>query len=117
LPSSSRPRVYNKDETIKSVVIMTDGLFNTAYVTGTNTPEATMIEESYGQFQLLCSGMKARHIVVYTIGFDLNDPRAADELRTCATSTSTYFQAVNGNDLRDAFRTIADQLSSMRISR
>jgi hypothetical protein len=59
--------------------------------------------------------MKDQNIRVYAIGFQA--PSAALEtLRSCAGAGGTFFDAVNGTQLRNAFRTIATELYNLRLS-
>jgi Flp pilus assembly protein TadG len=116
-PIASRPAPYNPADTIKSVLLMTDGEFNVSYLNGPGNDVTTMSGESYAQFQTLCTAMKAKKIIVYTVGFGLTNARAIDELKACATSETQFFSALNGNELRSAFKQIATQLKSMRLTR
>jgi Flp pilus assembly protein TadG len=115
-PTGSKPRAYAPDDTIKSVLLMTDGLFNRSWATS-QTYDPAMTDESYARFQSLCTKMKEQKVVVFTVGFGLTDPRAAFELETCAAGGGQFFQASNGNDLKKAFKEVATQLKSMRITR
>ena len=60
--------------------------------------------------------MKEQNVVVYSVGFMLDDSQAESVLRSCATSGSTFFRAENGDQLRTAFRTIAEDLMRLRLS-
>jgi hypothetical protein len=60
--------------------------------------------------------MKDLEINVYTVGFDLSDSRAQSELETCASAPSNFYAAATGNQLREAFRAIAEKLNSLRIA-
>jgi Flp pilus assembly protein TadG len=118
-PVESRPRDYNPSEVIKSILIMSDGEFNVSWKTETDwySNQATMLEESYAQFQALCSAMKTKRVVIYTVGFGLTNPRAIDEMRNCATSNSSFFQATSDTELTDAFKRVAEDLKQMRLTR
>jgi hypothetical protein len=68
--------------------------------------------------------MKAAGIKVYTVGFQLGGSQLAiDTLRNCASTapddpqgTSSYFfNAASGDELKAAFRQIALQLSTLRL--
>ena len=62
--------------------------------------------------------MKAKGIVVYTIGFQL-DPRypyAGDTLRDCASSRTNFYRAEDGAQLRAAFLAIAAEINNLRLS-
>jgi Flp pilus assembly protein TadG len=117
LPVAARPAAYNKNKTIKAVLLMTDGEFNVSHANpGPYT--SAQIDESYNQFRALCTAMKDKDVMVYTVGFEITAGSRADtELKTCASAASNYFLATNGNELRKSFRAIANQLMSLRISR
>jgi Flp pilus assembly protein TadG len=105
-PNGSRPG--NGSNVMKVAVLMTDGDYNTYYRNGT---------ESQDQAANLCSGMKAAGITLYTVGFGQGMSQTTrDFLRNCASSSSHYFDAQNGDQLRAAFRSIAFTLSHLRIT-
>ena len=106
---------------MKTVLIMTDGLFNTSYKSGGSTASATQTDESYAQFQALCDGMKSKEINVFTVGLNLSavaasDPRAKTELQNCASGAANFFDAETGADLKKAFQKIAQRLTTMRVA-
>lgn len=104
-PSASRPVDYSDEETIKAVIFMTDGIFNTAYANG----------NSSGQAIDVCSSMKDKGVTVYTIGFQA--PSGAEAtLKSCASSEDHYFNASNGSELTAAFVSIAKQLTNLRLT-
>jgi Flp pilus assembly protein TadG len=108
---------YGAQDVSKNVVIMTDGLFNTSYLTGASAGTSAAVTESYSQFDALCAGMKAQNINVYTIGFGLTDPTATSELSKCASVPANFFPVANGSDLQAAFATIVAKLNTLRVSR
>ena len=116
LPSASVPAPYGEKNLTKAMLIMTDGLFNTSYVSGPHTDPTAQVEESYTHFQSLCDGAKAKGISIYTVGFDLNDARALDELKGCASSPTNFFDAKSGADLKAAFKAVADKLNTLRVA-
>ncbi len=119
---SSTPAAYNDVTIIKSVVIMTDGLFNTAYKTGDVSDVSLQTTQSNADFLSLCTNMKAAGVVVYTIGFGLGaeaEPGrtlAKTSLGQCASKPTNFFDANTDVDLDLAFDTIADQLTALRVS-
>jgi Flp pilus assembly protein TadG len=115
-PNGSKPNPYNPRDTVKGVLIMTDGEFNTSWSNGPSTDQVAMADESYVQFQQLCTEMKAKDITVFTVGFGSLDARATTELTNCASGPAQTFQASNGTELKKAFKQVATQLKSMRIS-
>lgn len=112
LPSGSTPASYSDTTIHKHVVFMTDGLFNTSYLTGPSSSD--QVNESYAQFQALCSNIKAQGITVWTVGFDLHNGRAIQELRDCGGDN--FFDAKTGLDLKAAFQAITGSLNKMHVS-
>lgn len=107
----------------KIAVLMTDGIYNTTGGVnhGDTSSEATTISQTAGD---LCTAMKAAGVKVYTVGFQLGGSQLAiDTLRNCASTapedpagTSSYFfNAANGDELKAAFRQIALQLTTLRL--
>ncbi len=115
-PTGSKPEEASSS-VIKVVIVMTDGIFNRSYVGGV---ESTGIggydDTSYTMFQSICAGMRDQSIRVYTVAFDLTDATALDKLQTCA-SPSNALTASNASQLSSAFRTIAAELNSIKLTR
>ncbi len=118
-PSASRPVDYGDGRTLKAVVLMTDGVYNTFGGTCdrscTNT--SSQARQSQDVAERLCRNMKALNVKVYSIGFRLDDPIAETVLRDCATSGVTFYRAESGEELRKAFRSIAEDLLRLRLSK
>lgn len=106
-PGASAPVAYNDSKTIKAIVLMTDGEFNTWYVGANGSSDA--------QARKLCTEMKKDNVVVYSIGF-MSPPAAQALLKNCASSADHYFNASNGNELRSAFIEIANNLNNLRLT-
>jgi Flp pilus assembly protein TadG len=116
-PGDSRPKASTQ-QAIKAVLLMTDGEFNTSYIVGRgkNSTDVTVANSSPEQAARLCNNMKAEGILVYSVAFQA--PAAAQSLlRACATSSSHYFGTDNNQELVAAFRTIAERLLALRITR
>jgi hypothetical protein len=65
----------------------------------------------------LCDNMKAKGIVVYTVGFELSNGSTAKEtLKKCATSLEHFYDADDVAALKLAFRDIALKISTLRIA-
>ncbi|MBI1385964.1 MAG: hypothetical protein GC150_13750 [Rhizobiales bacterium] len=108
--SGSQPAPYGDNDTIKAVLMMTDGIFNTAYANG----------ESADQALDLCTEMRDRGVIVFSVAFQA-PTAAADTLRDCASPAGgefgqTFFDAQNGTELRQAFISIANQLNTLRLA-
>ncbi|EDX82086.1 MAG: TadE/TadG family type IV pilus assembly protein [Phenylobacterium sp.] len=133
------PAAYDSSKTLKAVVLMTDGEFNTPYFRGVIASDAgngsggadTHINQpatngsSFEQAYRLCENMKAADVIVYTVGFDIGAARnmtgpidsAGELMARCATNPDRAFQASSSTDLSDAFRDIGRDITRLRISR
>lgn len=130
-PAGSRGAAYNSPETLKIVVLMTDGAFNTSYCNGVISSDSSngagnaserincsaTNGDPFSQARALCTAMKQQGIIIYTVGFELNDSEAEDVLEDCATSSSHAYLTGNGNELIAAFAAIAASISQLRVTR
>ncbi len=127
-PEQSRPVAYNTPKTRKIAILMTDGEYNTAHCNGVlskdssnngtriNCNATNAISDT--QADEMCAAMKTgTGIDVYTIGFALGGNQTAiSTLRNCASDPSKFYEAADGDALRQAFRDIALQISTLRLS-
>ena len=111
----SRPKPYGTANLIKAVVLMTDGEFNSAY-TGRPGFEQ-MTRESYSHTDELCRKIKDEEVVVFSVAFDLREPRAEEALSNCASSDKFFYRAENEEELRRAYQDIAIRLTKLRLSK
>lgn len=124
--------VYNRSETLKAVILMTDGDFNSPYCTGVLAANAgsgsgdgrdhircnATNGDPFAQATALCNAMKMQHVVVYTVGFQVTaGTSAASILRNCATGPEYAFLPASGADLRDDFAAIGRDITRLRISK
>lgn len=131
-PTASQPAAYGTSHLVKAVVLMTDGQFNIQYCNGVlsrdsiNGSSSQKINcdapngSSLNQAIALCNAIKApaNNIELYTVGFDLgSDTASLDFLQNCATDSSHFFRADTGTDLTNAFKSIAQKLQELRISK
>ncbi|MCW2309606.1 pilus assembly protein [Rhodobium gokarnense] len=93
------------EKTLKVLVLMTDGEFNTQYLG----------DSSRNQALDLCDSIKAKDVLVYTVGFQAPSS-ALQMLKQCATKTSYFFDANSGSELIAAFNKIAAETKKMRLS-
>lgn len=109
-PAESAPAAYNTETTKKIAILMTDGEYNTHY-NGNGDGDAS------AQAKSICTNMKANGITVYTVGFELGEGSTAEDvLKSCATDPNKYFDADDGDDLKQSFRNIALSISSLYLS-
>lgn len=94
----------------KYAILMTDGDYN--IMGGQNASTSTANTAALS----LCTAMKNRSIVVYTVGFELSNNTAKTMLTSCATSSSYFYDASSEAALVAAFRDIALKISSLRLT-
>ncbi|MEZ5908593.1 MAG: pilus assembly protein [Hyphomicrobiaceae bacterium] len=120
LPQSSQPVAYGTPQVKKIAILMTDGEYNTEYCNGVNDGTINCNApngSSTSQARALCTNMKAAGITVYAVGFQVGGS-ARDTLRDyCATDTTYYYDAADGEALRQAFRDIALKIAQLRLSK
>ena len=122
-PAASQPAAYGTTSLQKIAILMTDGEYNTQYdangvKTGSTGAGSAANDSSVDQAKALCDGMKGQGITVYTVGFDLGGNQTAiDTLEYCATNPGTFYNADDGEELKQAFRDIALKLSSLYLSK
>lgn len=114
----SAPAEYGDKKTIKAVVLMTDGVYNTFGGTCDRSCSNTSAQarDSQATAKQLCQGMRDKGVQVYSVGFMLDDPIAEAVLKECASSANNFFRAEDGDSLRTAFRRIAEDLMRLRLS-
>lgn len=121
---------HASDETVKTVIMMTDGEFNTNYCSGVLATNASIGGNDrisncnatngspYVQTAAMCTAMKQRGIIIYTVGFQISaNSAAAVALRSCASSNSHAFISASGADLADDFAAIGRDITRLRISK
>jgi Flp pilus assembly protein TadG len=131
-PGDSQPAAYGTPNTIKAVILMTDGEFNSVYCNGAIAKNSTSGSGStalhnncdspkgspYAQALEHCAAIKAAGVIVYTVGFDIvNQANAQTLMQTCATDAGHAYLAATGADLSQAFKDIGRKISSLRLSR
>jgi Flp pilus assembly protein TadG len=130
--TSSKIADYPKpeDELIKVVIMMTDGEFNTQYcASGAPDANSTSIGNrnkscwssngsSLTQAKALCESIKAKGVVLYTVGYDLSKGSSFSKmLEACATDKDHFKQPATGDELKKDFAAIGAEISQLRISK
>ena len=123
--SANHAVAYGTPDTQKIAILMTDGSYNTQYrqrhsnnnrVVGYKSNSGTN-GSSTMQARSLCTAMKLAGVTVYTVGFGLSaNSTPATTMALCATDPSKAFSADDGEELRQAFRAIALELSKLRLA-
>lgn len=123
---------YNTADTLKAVIIMTDGEFNTPYCSGVIARTAgsgsgdnnEKIDcdadngDPFAQGVAMCTAMKNRGVLVYTVGFQITaGGNAANMLQACASTPANFYLPASGGDLSEAFAAIGRDITQLRISK
>ncbi len=65
----------------------------------------------------LCTNIKAKNIMVYTIGFEIEaDSEIENLMKSCAGNGGKYFDADDSTELADAFKEIGKSLLNLRLT-
>lgn len=116
------PADADPEEVVKIAILMTDGAFNTAHadVEGDNRDVRKQGAKSRSYAESLCDRMKADGIEVFTIGFKLDSADAKNVLKKCASpdagSMKRYYETSTGEELNDAFMTIARNIEALVLT-
>jgi len=111
-PAASRPAAYGTKNLTKAIIVMTDGIYNTAYYNGATSAQQAIT---------LCKNARAKGVMVYTIGFT-SPPGAEATLKACAspdprTGLPGYYHAESQAELSAAFQDIAVKLTALRLAK
>ncbi|MNR32085.1 hypothetical protein D3C85_1496430 [compost metagenome] len=107
---------------------MTDGEFNMSHCSGvmarnagTNNSDRIACDaarDSYAQARALCTAIKSRDIVLYTVGFQVSATSTAGRfLDSCASSSDRFHIASDSAALTEAFKAIGRDITRLRIAR
>lgn len=129
---ASVPAPYNKPQTLKVVILMTDGAFNSPYCKGVIASDAgtgsgdakdhikctATNGDPFAQADQVCKNIKAKGVFIYTVGFNVgSDAKVKKLMSECATSPEYVYMPADGAQLKVAFRAIAQDINSLRISK
>lgn len=134
---ANRPADYDDAQTLKVIVLMTDGAITEQYTATdpakpvrepnnfkyyrdpiNNLQEVQAVAKRY--LNKICDFAKSKGVMVFTIGFQLSDANSSErtmknELRACASSASHYYD-VTGLDIAGAFQSIATAIHKIRLT-
>ncbi|HET6160480.1 MAG TPA: pilus assembly protein TadG-related protein [Dongiaceae bacterium] len=128
MDTNDLPLDYDDPKSHKVMILMTDGtntMSDTIYTAygwlsdnhlGT-TNSTTATTKLNNRTAAVCTAMKAKGIVIYTIVFGNDSSTGAKNLmKGCASQTDYYFDSDSQAKLENAFATIGDSLSKLRVS-
>ncbi len=105
-PAASTGLPYNANGTIKAVILMTDGIYNTDY-SGSGSSASQALKH--------CDAIKADGVLVYSVAFKA--PGSSKTLlEQCSSGPGYSFDTSTGSELADAYKKIAEQLMELRLA-
>lgn len=131
IPSAfrSRPAAFDDKDTLKFIVLMTDGQIGfqprtnvgTYVLTDRNAkdsgyhrvPDLYSDTQAIAFYKRVCTYAKKEGIVIFTIAFKVT-PEIAANIATCASDPS-YAYKVDGLDMGSAFQSIATTMQKIRL--
>ena len=124
-----RPAAYDDRDTIKILVVMTDGeataqIRTEEYTyydrrgrlrTGTRSYELYSARQARDNMTEACDMAEENGVQIYTIAFQLNGQTNRDLMRNCANKPQNYYQVEN-LDIAEAFSSIAADINRLRLT-
>lgn len=117
---SDRPASYDDEDTIKVLVVMTDGAA-TAQIRSERRGRWWYNTELYSAWTArrntaqACDAADGSGVHVYTIAFQVSGTTNRTLMQNCASKTQNYFQ-VEDMDIRAAFSAIAADINQLRLT-
>lgn len=100
----------------KSIVLMTDGYSTkSASYDDMGRHEKTDRAAANAKLAKICSNIKAKGIKIFTIAFMVKDNDTLATLTNCASNSASYFDASNASALADAFQSIGNDFTRLRL--
>ncbi|WP_440957963.1 pilus assembly protein TadG-related protein [Oceanicaulis sp. LC35] len=124
-----RPAAYDDHDTIKILVVMTDGeataqIRSEEYTyydwwgrrqTGTRNYELYSARQARENMAEACDIAEGNGVQIYTIAFQLSGQTNRDLMRNCANKPQNYYQVEN-LDIAEAFSSIAADINRLRLT-
>ena len=80
------------------------------------TDTGTLTQQVNARTEALCTAIKNKNITLWVITFGSLSSTTNTRMTACAT-TGRYFNATNAATLQATFKSIADQISQLRLTR
>ncbi|MCB1484323.1 MAG: VWA domain-containing protein [Hyphomicrobiaceae bacterium] len=127
-------KAYDEKERVKAIVLLTDGRndigaprsnHNRSYFSAFGYAASGHLGSTNGYYAeselntktaTVCNNIKAKGILIYTIGFRINDSTTQNLLKNCASKPDMYYNSPSNSQLAAIFSDIAQGLSELRIA-
>ena len=128
---SDRPAAYDDPETMKVMVVMTDGGITSqrrpdsswipligmlSHVGTRGTDDLYTTNQARSNFEDLCDYAKDNDVIVYSIAFQVGGGRNQRDMEDCASSPARFYDVQDLN-IAAAFSAISAELNQLRLSR
>ena len=120
---ANRPAAFGDPDTMKVIVLMTDGAITEQYRPKdysrpvSQAPDNKQIINSTDTAKMLssvCTSAKSSGITVFTLGFEVSG-NAQTQMTNCASSPGHYYPA-SGSGIGDAFKSISTSIKKLRLT-
>jgi len=118
---NDRPSAYDDPDTIKILVVMTDGAATAQYRTYRSgnrwrTYQQYNARRARENMARACDLAEDNGVEIYTIAFQLSGSTNRNLMRNCANRPQNYYQ-VEGLNIQEAFSAIAAEINQLRLKR
>ena len=102
------------DDNNKVLIFVNDRVQNRSMASDSHAGSwGTSVSDANAEVSNLCSNMRRKGIIIYTINFGQANSGVKRFMRGCAGNGGEYFYATNGHSIEDAFEEIADDLKDL----
>ena len=105
-------RSYSDEQNVKAVIILTDGMQTAP---GWGPGGTRTVADAEANLLAICSGMKAKKIEVFTVGYDLTDSHTLSLLQSCANSGQHYASTDIDNGLTTILAAISSKIQDKML--
>ena len=126
--SSASPNDFDDEDTIKAIILMTDGAnevcspydeWEPLRPDAMNQECLDVVDERNERQADLCEEIKDENVVIFSVAYEVNDQiqglTQKEIFENCATVPEFYFEADDGTALAEAFRAIAERLKTKEL--
>ena len=103
--------VTKENASTTSVILMSDGSPYNYYNDDTNKVDSDS-EKNYSEARESAQWIKSKGARLFTIGFNLKYQESSKLMQDIATSQETYYQAFDGEALKEAFKDISETITT-----
>ncbi len=103
--------VTKENASTTSVILMSDGSPYNYYNDDTNKVDSDS-EKNYSEARESAQWIKSKEARLFTIGFNLKYQESSKLMQDIATSQETYYQAFDGEALKEAFKDISETITT-----